>query len=92
MRRYPVSGEINRTVAEADKVLAEIETRYAKAADAKVDHTDGLSIEYADWRFSVRMSNTEPLLRLNVEARGDTKLLREKTHELLSLIENHGKG
>lgn len=87
VRRYPVSGEINRKVADAAKVLSAIEQRYAAGQAAKVDHTDGLSIEYADWRFSVRMSNTEPLLRLNVEARGDTDLLQKKTGELLSLIE-----
>lgn len=92
MRRYPVSGEINRTVAKADEVLAEIEKQYVKIADAKVDRTDGLSIEYADWRFNVRMSNTEPLLRLNVEARGDRELMQEKTRELLVLIDKHGEG
>lgn len=89
MRHYPVSGEINRTVTDAGKVLAEIEQRYTAIRDAKVDRTDGLSIEYADWRFNVRMSNTEPLLRLNVEARGDRELMREKTRELISLIEKN---
>jgi phosphomannomutase len=90
LKRYPVSGEINRTVSDACAVLAEIEKRYATAADAKVDRTDGLSIEYADWRFNVRMSNTEPLLRLNVEARGNSQLMKEKTEEILALIEKQG--
>jgi phosphomannomutase len=88
-QRYPVSGEINRTVYDAPAVLAEIEKRYATAVDAKVDYTDGLSIEYADWRFNVRMSNTEPLLRLNVEARGNAILMKEKTQEILELINQY---
>lgn len=87
MHRYPISGEINRKVADAGKVLAEIEKQYTAVAGAQVDRTDGLSVEYADWRFNVRMSNTEPLLRLNVEARGNVKLLQEKTGELLELID-----
>ena len=51
-----------------------------------MDYTDGISIEYAKWRFNVRMSNTEPVLRLNVETRGDAALLETKTQELLALI------
>jgi len=82
-RAYPVSGEINRTVADADAVLAELGRRYA---DGRQEFLDGLSVSYASWRFNVRKSNTEPLLRLNVETRGDAALLREKTEELLALI------
>jgi phosphomannomutase len=51
-----------------------------------VDHTDGLSVEFEQWRFNLRASNTEPLLRLNVESRGDDALLRQKTAELLELL------
>jgi phosphomannomutase len=51
-----------------------------------VDHTDGLSVDFADWRFNIRMSNTEPLVRLNVESRGDKALMQAKTDELLALI------
>ena len=51
-----------------------------------VDRTDGLSVELADWRFNLRSSNTEPLLRLNVESRGDAGLMRAKTAELLALL------
>ena len=83
MRAYPVSGEINRTVADADAVLAALQSRYA---GGKQEFLDGLSVSYQYWRFNVRKSNTEPLLRLNVETRGDESLLREKTAELLSLI------
>ncbi len=80
---YPVSGEINSTVADADRVLAEIEQRYG---DGEKDYTDGLSVAYSDFRFNIRKSNTEPLLRLNVESRGDVGLMQEKTEELLRWI------
>ena len=82
---YPISGEINSTVADSKAVLAKIEETYAPNA-LSVDKTDGLSIAYENWRFNVRSSNTEPLLRLNVEARGDKALLDEKTQELVNLI------
>lgn len=85
--RYPVSGEINRKLDDPHKTLKRIEEIYV-TPQAKVDRTDGLSVEYADWRFNVRLSNTEPLLRLNVEARGDADLMREKTDELLRLIDS----
>lgn len=83
--RYPVSGEINREVGDADAILTEMERRYG--ADGRIDHTDGLSVEFDTWRFNVRKSNTEPLLRLNVETRGDAQLLTAKTDELLALID-----
>ena len=82
---YPVSGEINSTVADAKAVIQKIEGKYAPGA-LKLDRVDGLSIEYENWRFNVRMSNTEPVLRLNVESRCDVRLMEEKTAELLSLI------
>lgn len=85
---YPASGEINRTVADAAAVLAEVEQQYHAAA-LQLDRTDGLSMEFADWRFNLRSSNTEPLLRLNLEARGDAQLMRDKTEELLRLIDGH---
>lgn len=86
--KFPVSGEINRQLAKPQEALDRIKERYAPSAD-RVDETDGLSIEYADWRFNVRLSNTEPLLRLNVEARGDRDLVSAKTEELLALIDRH---
>jgi phosphomannomutase len=87
MRKYPVSGEINRRLsADAKSVLARAEQRYgAEALD--VDHTDGLSVEFRDWRFNLRGSNTEPLVRLNVESRGDEALMRRKTEELLAFLD-----
>ncbi len=84
MERYPISGEINSTVKDADAILREIEGRYGK--EGKIDHTDGLSVEFDKWRFNLRKSNTEPVIRLNVETRGDKELLTQKTQELLSII------
>jgi len=84
-RLYPVSGEINRTVADAAAAIKKIEDIYAPGA-VSVDHTDGVSIEFEKWRFNLRMSNTEPLVRLNVESRGDRALMEEKTNELLDLL------
>jgi phosphomannomutase len=80
---YPCSGEINSTIADPSGKLKEIEKIYT---DGKVDKTDGLSVEYPDWRFNLRMSNTEPIIRLNVESKGDVLLMEEKTKELLDQI------
>ena len=85
IKKFPASGEINRKVASIPAVLERIEERYAKGAS--IDRTDGISIEFADWRFNIRGSNTEPVLRLNVESRGDEVLMKKKTEELLALID-----
>jgi phosphomannomutase len=85
MRAFPASGEINRKVKDAPAVIARVEASYTSGA-ASVDRTDGLSVEFAQWRFNLRSSNTEPLLRLNVESRGDTALMRAKTAELLAVL------
>jgi phosphomannomutase len=85
MRAFPASGEINRKVEDAAAVIARVEAEYTPKAVA-VDRTDGLSVEFATWRFNLRSSNTEPLLRLNVESRGDADLMRAKTAELLALL------
>ncbi len=84
--KYPTSGEINRTVADADTTLSMLHSRYAGSA-AKVDDIDGYSFEFSDWRFNIRASNTEPVIRLNVETRGDPALLEARTRELLTLID-----
>lgn len=86
MQAYPCSGEINREIADPAKVLAEAEAQYGPDA-LSVDHTDGLSVEYPQWRFNLRMSNTEPVVRLNVESRADTPLMQAKAEELLALID-----
>ena len=84
---YPCSGEINFKVGDAAAVVQQLYDRYASEPSATTDYTDGLSIEYPQWRFNVRSSNTEPLLRLNVESRGSAALTAEMTKELRRLIE-----
>ncbi len=86
MLKFPASGEINRTLKDPTAAIAAIEERYAAGA-VTIDHTDGLSVEYTDWRFNLRMSNTEPVVRLNVESRGDQALMQERTEEILSFLE-----
>jgi phosphomannomutase/phosphomannomutase/phosphoglucomutase len=81
-RLFPASGEINREIADAKAVTAAIHAHYAPDA-LNVDFTDGLSMEFPQWRFNLRGSNTEPLVRLNVESRANEALMREKTAELL---------
>jgi len=81
--KYFVSGEINFTAENKDEIIAELKGKYA---DAKFEEIDGISIEYPDWRFNVRKSNTEPLLRLNIETRSQ-ELLNQKKEELVKLID-----
>jgi phosphomannomutase len=85
MQAFPCSGEINSTVADPKGLLSTIEAYYQSSAE-DIDHTDGLSMNFAQWRFNVRMSNTEPVVRLNVESRGDQALMAEKRDELLAMI------
>ncbi len=89
IRLFPVSGELNYRVPDAKVTIAALEARYAPQA-LSVDRTDGLSFEFADWRFNLRSSNTEPLLRLNVEARNSMALMQSKTDELLGLLKSQG--
>ena len=86
---FPVSGELNYRVPDAKATIAAFETRYGPNA-LVVDRTDGISYEFPEWRFNLRTSNTEPLIRLNVEARGSEQLMREKTDELFGLLKAHG--
>ena len=86
---FPASGELNYRVPDAAAAMAAIESRYAKQA-LKVDRTDGQSYEFSDWRFNLRTSNTEPLLRLNVESRGSEQLMRERTREIFEMLKSHG--
>ena len=85
-KAFPCSGEINRTVSDAQALITQVEGLYAKEAKT-IEHMDGLSLSYDDWRFNLRMSNTEPVVRLNVESRGDEALMRSKTEELLAIID-----
>jgi phosphomannomutase len=81
-QQYFVSGEINSTVADAQAKMRELAEHYS---DGKVEHIDGVSVSYDDWHFNVRASNTEPLLRLNLEALSKEKM-EQKRDEVLSLI------
>ena len=80
--RYHISGEINSKVADVPAALARIQERYR---DGRITTLDGVSVDYDDWHFNVRASNTEPLLRLNLEAYGAAQMER-KRDEVLSLI------
>ena len=85
MAAFPASGEINRKVDDAKLVIQRIRDTYESDA-LNVDFTDGLSLEFADWRFNLRSSNTEPVIRLNVESKGNTELMNQKTAEILALM------
>ncbi len=85
MRHYPCSGEINFTVSDAPAALARVREAFVEQA-LSVDTLDGLSLEFADWRFNLRSSNTEPVVRLNVESRADASLMQERTRELSQLL------
>jgi len=86
MKAFPSSGEINRKIGDVKAAVEAVRQRYQPGA-VKIENVDGLSIEHTRWRFNLRSSNTEPLLRLNVESRGDEPLMREKTAEILALID-----
>jgi phosphomannomutase len=81
--RYFISGEINSEVADQEAKMAEIERRYS---DGEISHLDGVSVDYPDWHFNVRPSNTEPLLRLNLESLASPEHMEEKRDEVLGLI------
>ncbi|ECJ2283234.1 phosphomannomutase, partial [Salmonella enterica subsp. salamae] len=85
MAAYPASGEINSKLAEPAAAIARVERHFADEALA-VDRTDGISMSFADWRFNLRSSNTEPVVRLNVESRGDQNLMRKNTYRILEFL------
>jgi phosphomannomutase len=84
-RRFPASGEINFRVPDTRAALAAVETALGPSALAR-DGLDGLTLEFADWRLNLRGSNTEPLLRLNVETRGDRALLDRQVRRISDLV------
>ena len=86
MERYPASGEINRRLKDTQAGLERVRAAY-EADTLRIDETDGVSLEFDTWRFNLRLSNTEPLIRLNVETRGDIELMRRKTREILEVLE-----
>ncbi len=85
MLKFPASGEINRRLDDPEKTIAAIQARYQTQA-LSIDDTDGLSMEFDQWRFNLRMSNTEPVIRLNVESRGDASLMTMQTDALLNMV------
>ena len=89
MAAYPCSGEINRRVQDAPALMRQVRDRYAPSA-LHEDSMDGVNLEFTDWRFNLRMSNTEPLLRLNVESRGNRVLMEEKTAAILRFLDEQG--
>jgi phosphomannomutase len=85
VERYPMSGEINSTVADQAAVIAGLERDYADAEAVELDHLDGLTVTHPDWWFNVRPSNTEPLLRLNAEGK-DVATMERIRDEVLAVI------
>lgn len=88
IHRFPASGEINRKLSDPVRALTDVEETYQSDA-VSIDRTDGLSMEFSEWRFNLRSSNTEPVVRLNVESRGNVTLLKEKTDEILVLLKQY---
>jgi len=82
---YPSSGEINNKIADPKKAIKRVFSFYQSDAQV-IDETDGISMEFGAWRFNLRSSNTEPVVRLNVESKGDEALMTEKTQEVLALL------
>ena len=87
IERFPVSGEINRRLDDPQAAIAKVEKYFSEREKVIERHQiDGLSLEFAEWRFNLRTSNTEPLIRLNVESRGDKALMERKTKEIIDLL------
>lgn len=89
IRRFPASGEINREIADPDAAIKAIESRYRDEM-VNLEFVDGLSMDMGCWRFNLRKSNTEPVVRLNVESRGDIAFMESKTKEILSYLTELG--
>jgi phosphomannomutase len=89
MRDFPTSGEINREVPDAAAAIRHISDHYKDSAES-VDRMDGVGMSFGDWRFNLRASNTEPVIRLNVESRGDEQLMADKRDALLALLNELG--
>jgi phosphomannomutase len=83
---FPSSGEINRTLTDPDAAIKAVLAKY-EAEAIWIDYTDGIGVEFENWRFNLRKSNTEPVIRLNVESRADIPLMEAKTQELLTLLQ-----
>ena len=84
---YPSPGEINRAIEDPSKAIDRVLVNYEKMA-LSIDTTDGISMDFGNWRFNLRMSNTEPLVRLNIETRGDQELLYQRRDEILKILDD----
>jgi len=85
INKFPASGEINNVIDDPKAAIQRVLAYYEKSAN-NIDYTDGISIEFESWRFNLRSSNTEPVVRLNVESRQDISLMKDKTQEILALL------
>lgn len=83
LEKYPSPGEINSKLSDAKAAIERVKAAYS---DAKIETLDGISVEYENWRFNLRSSNTEPVVRLNLETRGDKQLMQQKMDEILALL------
>jgi phosphomannomutase len=88
MTSYPSPGEINRSIDDPAAAILRVRNHFESDA-LKVDEIDGVSMEFTNWRFNLRMSNTEPLVRLNLETRGDMGLLKKREEKILELLESN---
>ena len=88
MAAFPASGEINTKLAQPAEAINRVEQHFSSEALA-VDRTDGISMTFADWRFNLRTSNTEPVVRLNVESRGDVRMMERNTKIVFSLLNDN---
>lgn len=82
---YPASGEINSSIENPEKAISRVLDAY-RADAVNIDYTDGISVEFSDWRFNLRTSNTESVVRLNVESRANKLLMQQKTAEVLNIL------
>ena len=83
---YPSPGEINRFIREPSEAIDRVCANYRKTA-LSIDDTDGLSMDFDQWRFNLRKSNTEPLVRLNIETRGNKELMDKRADEILKILD-----
>ncbi|EMW1845876.1 TPA: phosphomannomutase CpsG, partial [Escherichia coli] len=89
MAAFPASGEINSKLADPVEAINRVEQHFSREALA-VDRTDGISMTFADWRFNLRSSNTEPVVRLNVESRGNIALMNEQVEFITKFLNGDG--
>ena len=87
IKAYPCSGEINTTVKDGAATLIRIKEYFSKL-NPSIDYTDGVSLDFGSWRTNLRISNTEPLLRLNIETKANPELLRKKVLEISSILKS----